>query len=179
VAELLSRGLTGAEIARELKVSKPTVCFHLRKLGVPSSQEFAKRYDWGAIRAYYESGHSMTQCLAEFGCSRHAWCDAVRRGVITPRPRVEPIDDVLRAGRRRSRSHVKLRLLEAGLKDQRCELCGLVEWMGKPLALELHHLNGEGLDNRLENLQLLCPNCHSQTDSWGGKNKGRTATAAG
>lgn len=173
VAELLSQGLTGAEIARTLGISKPTVCFHLRMLGVPPSVEFAKRYDWEAIRTHYEAGHSMTQCMATFGFSRNAWWDAIRRGVISPRPKAEPIEDVFCRGRRRNRNHLKIRLLGAGLKEQRCELCGLTEWRGRPLSLELHHVNGDGLDNRLVNLQFLCPNCHSQTDSWGGKNKGK------
>lgn len=96
-----------------------------------------------------------------------------RRGVIIPRPRVEPLELLLSAGRRRNRYHVKSRLLLAGLKQQRCDRCGLTEWQGQPLSLELHHVNGDGLDNRLKNLLLLCPNCHSQTDTWGGRNKGR------
>ena len=175
VAELLAQGLSGAEIARRLGVSKPTVCFHLRLLGVPPAVEFAKRYDWELIRSHYEAGHSMTQCMAAFGFSRNAWWDAIRRGVITPRPRLEPIETLLSQGRRRSRFHLKARLIEAGLKEPRCERCGLTDWRGKPLPLELHHVNGDGHDNRLENLLLLCPNCHSQTDTWGGRNRRRAA----
>ncbi len=173
VALLYDQGFSSAQIARDLGISKPTVCFHLRMLGVPPSVEFSARYDWDAIRAYYEAGHSMTQCMQVFGFSRNAWWDAIRRGVISPRPRLEPIGDLLRRGRPRNRHHVKIRLLAAGLKEPECELCGLSEWQGEPLALELHHINGDGHDNRLENLQLLCPNCHSQTDTWGGRNKGR------
>lgn len=139
------------------------------------SAELAQRYDWAAIREYYDAGYSMTRCMSIFGFSRNAWRDAIRRGVITPRPRLEPIDDVLSAGRRRCRAHVKLRLIDAGLKEPRCERCGLTEWRSEPLPLELHHVNGDGLDNRLENLELLCPNCHSQTDTWGAKNRNRRA----
>jgi hypothetical protein len=175
VAELLAQGLSGAEIARRLGVSEPTVCFHLRLLGVAPAVEFAKRYDWESIRAHYEAGHSMTQCMATFGFSRNAWWDAIRRGVIAPRPRLEPIETLLSRGRRRSRFHIKARLIEAGLKEPRCEQCGMSDWRGKPLALELHHVNGDGHDNTLENLLLLCPNCHSQTDTWGGRNRGRAA----
>jgi HNH endonuclease len=142
-------------------------------LGVPASVEFAARYDWDEIRTYYEAGHSMTECMRTFGFSRNAWWDAIRRGVISPRPRLEPIGQILRNGRRRNRHHVKTRLLAAGLKDARCEHCGLTEWRDEPLSLELHHINGDGLDNRLENLELLCPNCHSQTDTWGGRNRAR------
>jgi transposase-like protein len=71
------------------------------------------------------------------------------------------------------RQHVKARLRLAGLKHECCEQCGLTDWRNRPLSLELHHVNGDGRDNRLENLMLLCPNCHSQTDTWGARNKGR------
>ena len=64
-------------------------------------------------------------------------------------------------------------MIRAGLKENRCENCGITEWLGKPLSMELHHVNGDGRDNRLENLQLLCGNCHAQTDNWGGRGVGR------
>ncbi|HUA44156.1 MAG TPA: HNH endonuclease [Solirubrobacteraceae bacterium] len=51
------------------------------------------------------------------------------------------------------------------------------DWQGAPISLELHHINGDGHDKRLANLRLLCPNCHGQTDTWGGKNKARRRTA--
>src|SRR5437763_6071775 len=161
------------EIAWTLGVSKPTVCFHLRMLGVPPKEHFARRYDWDEIRAYYEAGHSMTECRRHFGFSRNAWWDAIGRGAITPRPRLEPLDLVLNGERPRNRHHIKGRLLAEGLKEPRCERCGLTAWRGRALSLELHHVNGDGRDNRLENLLLLCPNCHSQTDTWGGRNKHR------
>jgi hypothetical protein len=119
----------------------------------------------------------MTSCMQVFGFSRNAWWDAIRRGAISPRPRLAPIENVLSHGRRRSRHHVKLTLLDAALKDARCERCGLSEWRGRPLSLELHHVNGDGHDNRLENLELLCPNCHCQSDTWGGRNKSRRTSA--
>lgn len=51
------------------------------------------------------------------------------------------------------------------------ETCGLEEWLGRPLSMALHHVNGEDADNRLENLQMLCPNCHSQTENFAGRNR--------
>ena len=67
---------------------------------------------------------------------------------------------------------LKERLIQYGVKKYQCEnpKCGITEWCGEPITLELHHINGNHYDNRLENLVLLCPNCHSQTTNFRGKN---------
>ena len=59
-------------------------------------------------------------------------------------------------------------MLKENLVENKCAICGINEWLGQPLVLQLHHINGDNTDNRLENLQLLCPNCHSQTDNYCG-----------
>lgn len=69
-----------------------------------------------------------------------------------------------------STHNLRLRLLREGLKEYKCECCNRTEWMGKPIALELHHINGIKDDLRIENLQILCPNCHAFTDNYRGKN---------
>lgn len=77
------------------------------------------------------------------------------------------LDDILTGkANLRSSYHLKLRLLNEGVKEYRCENCGKTTWLNKPIPLELHHLNGNNLDNRIENLQLLCPNCHALTDNY-------------
>ena len=68
-----------------------------------------------------------------------------------------------------STSHLNDRLLKEGIKEYKCECCGNTEWMGKPIMLELHHIDGDHNNNKLENLQMLCPNCHSITDNFKSK----------
>lgn len=70
---------------------------------------------------------------------------------------------------------IKRILIREKLKEYKCEICGLTEWMGLPIVLELHHINGNNRDNRLENLQWLCPNCHSMTDNFRGRRKKYTS----
>lgn len=65
---------------------------------------------------------------------------------------------------------IKNKLLKQGLLRPVCNSCGLSEWLGKQIPLELHHVNGDRLDNRMENMVLLCPNCHAQTETYRGKN---------
>lgn len=171
VDELLAEGWTITAIASALGISKPTVCFHARRLGYPAQTRFARRFDWQAIQRYYDEGHSVRECVARFGFHTAAWHEAVKRGAVIPRPQALPIETFLVQGRRTNRHHLKSRLLKAGLKDPRCEECGLSEWRGRPLSLELHHRNGVRDDNRLQNLAILCPNCHCLTHSWGGRNR--------
>lgn len=127
------------------------------------------------IQRSYDVGLSVRECAELYGFSSCAWSDAVRRGAVTPRPRAMPLEQLL--GGRRNRNHLKQRLFELGLKENSCEICGCSEWCGLPLSLALHHINGRPHDNRLENLQLLCPNCHSQTQNFAGRNHRRDDAA--
>lgn len=67
-------------------------------------------------------------------------------------------------------SRLKDKLIKEGLKENKCEICGINEWVGKKITCELDHINGINNDNRIENLRILCPNCHSQTPTFRRRN---------
>lgn len=72
------------------------------------------------------------------------------------------------------KSHLlKLKLIKDGIKEKKCELCGISEWQGKELPLELHHKDGNHYNNNFENLMILCPNCHSIQEGNSGRNIGK------
>lgn len=173
VRRLTREGLTQSEVARALGVAKSTVSYHARGLGLPVEEKFAARYDWNAVRRFYEGGKSPAECQERFGFTRSAWYEAVERGSIERRSAKAELELMLNRPGGMSRGSVKRRLISLGLKSGSCERCGVDSWRDSPLTIALHHVNGDGRDNRLENLRLLCPNCHSQTDTYGGRNAGR------
>lgn len=178
VRRLLAEGLSLTEVARTLAVSKSTVSYHARRLGLEPDSRFARRYDWAVIRRFYEQGHTVAECRERFGFDMSTWAEAVRRGDIVLLTAKQKLEAYAARGRPLPRASLKRLLLDARLKDESCERCGLDEWRGRRLTIALHHLNGDPADNRLENLQFLCPNCHSQTENYGGRNRTSARAAA-
>lgn len=69
-------------------------------------------------------------------------------------------------------TRLKKRLVDENILEYKCAICGNTgTWQGKKLTLQLDHINGEHTDNRVENLRFLCPNCHSQTDTFGSRQR--------
>jgi 5-methylcytosine-specific restriction endonuclease McrA len=126
-------------------------------------------FDWGGVQQFYNTGHTYRECRAEFHFSAGAWTKAVNRGDIKTRPLKWPLERIL--AQSKSRLSIKRRLLEAGILKNECDQCGLKSWRGHHLSIQLDHRNGVSSDHRLENLRMLCPNCHSQTPTFGTRNR--------
>lgn len=86
--------------------------------------------------------------------------------------RKKPLSHYLKTGSIVSNTYLKKRLINEGVLEEKCAVCGLAPmWNGRHLSLHLDHKNGDPTDNELKNIRLVCPNCHSQTDNYCGKSK--------
>ncbi len=129
----------------------------LRSLGVTFSGWNYRRVHLQVARDRLDTSHWLGQ--------------GHRRGASRPMKEGVPLEAILvERSTYSNTAHLKRRLIASGLLRNVCYECGITEWRGKRLALQLDHVNGIGEDHRLENLRLLCPNCHSQTTTYCGRN---------
>lgn len=109
--------------------------------------------------------------IQELGCStEHFDRTANRKKVTSSFPKKTLSEILVENSSYTSIDRLKKRLVKEGILEYKCAHCGINTWNGKPLSLQLHHKNGKNNDHRIENLEFLCPNCHSQTDNYSGKN---------
>ncbi len=86
-------------------------------------------------------------------------------------PPKKPLVDILKDGVFYNNNKLRQRLIKEKIFEEKCLICNAKDWQGKPLSFELDHINGSPWDNRIENLRILCPNCHCQTANHRGRNK--------
>jgi len=93
------------------------------------------------------------------------------KGVSKYRPNTIKLDDVLNGQYPHYKTgNLKRQLMKYGLKSNQCELCKITEWNGNSIVMELDHIDGNRFNHSLDNLKMLCPNCHSQTPTFRGRN---------
>ena len=101
--------------------------------------------------------------------------NASGKGISKPKPEGNgkiPLSEIFEGRHPQYQSNkLRLRLFSEGYKKEECEICGITEWFGDKLAFELDHKDGNRYNHSYSNLRILCPNCHSQTDTFRGKNK--------
>lgn len=132
-----------------------------------------KKYNWSAIREHYDLGYTYRETQAVFGFAAKTWNDAVKRGDIIPRGKVDPNKIISGEYTTKSRYNLKKQIIKFNLIPYVCAKCGNTgTWNDEPLSLQLDHINGINNDDRLKNLRFLCPNCHAQTPTYAGKAKG-------
>lgn len=121
----------------------------LRKIGIPIQGN---------------NGSTLKRYLEKYEISTAHFTGHQRHNAI----KYVPVTEYLNSDRTITSSKLLYKLYREELKEPRCEKCGITEWNGEKLTFQLHHIDGNHNNNTLENLQVLCPNCHSQTDNYCG-----------
>lgn len=134
------------------------------------------------IEQWIAEGKTKAQMARELGCNPKTINPVLKKlgleyagnqgckGLSKPNGRELSLLEYLEKSIDIQSNKVRKKLLDEGYKEHKCECCGLTEWLGEPIPLELHHKDGNHFHNELDNFQLLCPNCHAKTSSYRGKN---------
>ncbi len=167
-----------------------------RKLIVPAFKERERRYSDDDLKEAIASSFSLAEVLRKLNLraaggnydlvkrrikalnldTSHFTGAAWLRGKENPFVRQLSLDKILVRDSTYTNTHsLRKRLIREGIFEHRCMSCGLDTWLNNKIPLEIDHINGDRYDNRLENLRLLCPNCHALTATYRGKNKKSSA----
>ena len=152
----MAKHKTDEEYAEAIRTSS-SYANALRKLGLrPTGGNYATIHE-RINRLNIDTSH-MT---------RQSWNKGER---FRPFHKVITSNEIFSKGKYRSTRVLKRRLFKDGLKLKICEECGLEMWQNQPIPLEIHHIDGDRTNNCVDNLMILCPNCHALTDTYRGKN---------
>jgi hypothetical protein len=100
----------------------------------------------------------------------HKYCSNQCQADLRAKKALEKHRQDFQEGKCKSRPRIRQLLTES--RGYKCECCGISEWQGKDIVLQVDHINGDPYNNNPDNLRLICPNCHSQTDTFAGANRG-------
>lgn len=120
----------------------------------------------------FGSAHQIAKDTAiELGLNKdHMTGQGWSKGLVRTGQNSRPLSELLVYGQKENGTRLKDRLVREGIKLWICEKCGLDSWLGNKITLELEHIDGDNKNNNIKNLAFLCPNCHSYTDTWRGRN---------
>lgn len=128
------------------------------------------------IKEAIETSHGLFAAAAKLGVCRRTLCRNIKEYGLSSKThrRLSKsfyLDDIVRRGKHPQYPTSKLlkRLVDAGYKEYKCESCGIVDYNGKAISLEVNHIDGNSTNHLLDNLEVLCPNCHSQTPTYRSK----------
>ena len=198
IRQMLLEGKNYPTIIKELGVAGSTIAYHAKKMGLGKFTFERRVYNWKEIQDYYDRGYTVVDLTEKFGINQSTVNEAARRGDFQKadgnslerkraikltreatgrKRRMLDIDDIFVENSQYTTSAARNFIIRNDLLVYQCsnEKCQLhekevMEWAGEKLVLHLDHENGIRNDHRIENLRWLCPNCHSQTSTYCGRN---------
>ena len=188
ILNLRENGLSYSEISKRLNCSKSLVAFYCTRCDIEKQkqrEESKKEYE-KIVCDLVKRCDNINQVCKELG-KKQTTANRLLIKRIIEKYKIDTSHFVIDYAKRTNKkkmddcdifvinssyqtAKLKNRLILKGYKEYKCEMCGRTTWEGKPIPLQTHHINGDNSDNRIENLQLLCPNCHAFTDTYCGKN---------
>jgi hypothetical protein len=124
--------------------------------------------------------HTIRWAIRKLGLdTSHFTGQGHRKGSKIPIVAAQPLEHFLKRDSFHCTSGLRLRLLKEGVFEPRCAACNLESWQGQAIPLELDHKDGDRFNNLIDNLRLLCPNCHALTPTYRGKNQARRSGRPG
>lgn len=165
--------LCGCGLTKDVRSERCAMCAH-RGFRINSEP----RLDLGLVTESVQAHRSISAAARDLNVSRNQLSQFIKLHkidvghMVSARNRLRPDAELFILSKYQNRSAVRNRFRE--VSDYKCA-CGLTDiWQGSFIVLQMDHINGNSCDNRLDNLRWLCPNCHSQTETFCGKNMRRS-----